>query len=71
MNPLKDVKAYYDIGPEKMDPVKKDSIVLNGKPFVLDGGTLSAPGFLRWWELLILTAGDTADLQQPDSTRRQ
>jgi cephalosporin-C deacetylase-like acetyl esterase len=47
LNPLKEVKAYYEIGPEKMDPVKKDSVVLNGKPFVLDGGTLSSPGFLR------------------------
>jgi len=47
MNPLKEVKAWYEIGPEKMDPVKKDSLVLNGKPFVLEGGTLSAPGFLR------------------------
>ncbi len=47
LNPLKDVKAYYEIGPEKMDPAIKDSLVLKGKPFVLEGGTLSAPGFLR------------------------
>lgn len=46
-NLLKGVKAYYEIGPEKMDPVKKDSVLLNGKPFVLEGGTMSSPGFLR------------------------
>jgi len=47
LNLLKDVKAYYEIGSEKMDPVIKDSLVLKGKPFVLEGGTLSSPGFLR------------------------
>jgi len=47
LNPLKEVKAYYEIGPEKMEPVKKDSIMLSGKPFILEGGTLSSPGFLR------------------------
>jgi cephalosporin-C deacetylase-like acetyl esterase len=30
-----------------MEPVKKDSVILDGKPFVLEGGTLSSPGFLR------------------------
>jgi len=47
LNPLKGVKAHYEIGPEKMEPVKKDSVILDGKPFVLEGGTLSSPGFLR------------------------
>lgn len=46
-NALRDVKAYYEIGPEKMDPVKKDSVVLNGKDLNLDGGTMTSPGFLR------------------------
>ncbi len=46
-NPLKGVKSYYEIGPEKMDPAKKDSVLLTGKEIVLDGGTLSSPGFLR------------------------
>lgn len=46
-NPLKDVMAFYEIGPEKMEPVKKDSVVLSGKALSLDGGTLSGPGFLR------------------------
>lgn len=46
-NPLKGVKAFYEIGPEKMDPVKRDSVMLNGKPFEVNGGTMSSPGFLR------------------------
>jgi cephalosporin-C deacetylase-like acetyl esterase len=47
LNPMKGVKAYYEIGPEKMEPFRKDSVVLNGRPFILEGGTLSSPGFLR------------------------
>jgi cephalosporin-C deacetylase-like acetyl esterase len=46
-NPLKGVKAYYEIGLEKMEPLKKDSIMLSDKEIQLDGGTLSAPGFIR------------------------
>lgn len=46
-NPLIGVKAYYEIGPERMEPVKKDSVILDGKDLVLDGGTLKSPGFLR------------------------
>ena len=46
-NQLKDIKAYYEIGPEKMEPVKKDSVMLTGKDLILDGGTLKNPGFLR------------------------
>jgi cephalosporin-C deacetylase len=46
-NPLKGVKAYYEIGPERMEPSKKDSVSLSSKEIVLDGGTLSNPGFLR------------------------
>ncbi len=46
-NPLKGVKAYYEVGPEKLEPTKKDSLVLDGKSFVIDGGTLKSPGFLR------------------------
>lgn len=46
-NPLKGVKAHYEAGPEKLEPVKKDSLVLDGRNFVIDGGTLKTPGFLR------------------------
>ena len=46
-NPLKGIKAHYEIGPEKMEPVKKDSVVLDGKNLIIEGGTLRSPGFLR------------------------
>jgi len=38
---------YYEIGPEKMPPVKKDSLMLVNGTTRLDGGTLSAAGFSR------------------------
>ncbi len=46
-NPLKGTKAYYEVGPEKMEPAKKDSIMLEGLDFKIDGGTMKTPGFLR------------------------
>jgi cephalosporin-C deacetylase-like acetyl esterase len=46
-NYLKGVKAWYEFGPEKMEFIKKDSLVLEGKPFSIDGGTMKSPGFLR------------------------
>lgn len=46
-NPLKNVKVYYEIGPEKMTPVKTDSMVLKEGKATLDGGTLKSAGFLR------------------------
>lgn len=45
--PLKGVKIYYEIGPERMTPTKKDSALLSTGKIVLDGGTLMVPGFLR------------------------
>jgi cephalosporin-C deacetylase len=46
-NLLKDVKLRYEIGPEKITPVKKESIVLAKGETTVDGGTLKSPGFLR------------------------
>lgn len=46
-NPLKNVKIVYEVGPEKMEPTKKDSTVLANGTFSIDGGTLKASGFLR------------------------
>jgi cephalosporin-C deacetylase-like acetyl esterase len=46
-NPLKGIKAYYEIGPEKLEPSKKDFVELTDKAITLDGGTMSSPGFLR------------------------
>lgn len=46
-NPLKNVKINYEVGPERMEPVKKDSLNLPDGKFVIDGGTMQTPGFLR------------------------
>jgi cephalosporin-C deacetylase len=45
--PLEDVKINYEVGPEKMPPVIKDSTsLINGK-YEIYGGTMDKPGFLR------------------------
>ena len=46
-NPIRNAKIFYEIGPEKMDPVKKDSLTLSDGKFSIDGGTMNTPGFLR------------------------
>ncbi len=46
-NPLPNASIYYEIGPERMQPVKKDSAVLRNGKMELDGGTMNVPGFLR------------------------
>src|SRR5687767_1310468 len=44
---IKNAKLYYEVGPEKMEPVKKDSMNLPDGKFVIDGGTMNTGGFLR------------------------
>lgn len=46
-NALKNVFVKYEIGPEKMDPVKKDSQLVANGTLVVDAGTMKDPGFLR------------------------
>ncbi|MHA4810921.1 acetylxylan esterase [Flavitalea flava] len=46
-NPVRNAGIRYEIGPEKMDAVKVDSISLSAGQIVLDGGTMNSPGFLR------------------------
>lgn len=46
-NPLTNVKIKYEVGPEKMPAVISDSAILVDGKKVIDGGTLSFPGFLR------------------------
>lgn len=46
-NPVKNAKIRYEIGPEKIEPFRKDSTVLVKGETSLDGGTLKAGGFLR------------------------
>jgi cephalosporin-C deacetylase len=45
--PVKNAKVYYEVGPEKMDVAKKDSLTLADGRFSIDGGTMNTPGFLR------------------------
>ncbi|WP_352421783.1 acetylxylan esterase [Proteiniphilum sp.] len=37
----------YEIGPEKMTAWKEDSFNSSNKEFIIDGGTMKVPGFLR------------------------
>lgn len=46
-NFLNDVKIRYQIGPEKMEPLKEDSTSLRKGVITVDGGTMKKPGFLR------------------------
>jgi len=46
-HPIKNARVYYEVGPEKMEPVKKDSMNLPDGKFVIEGGTMNTAGFLR------------------------
>lgn len=46
-NPLTNVTIRYEIGPEKMPAVIKDSAMLTDGKKTIIGGTLKSPGFLR------------------------
>lgn len=46
-NPVSNARIKYEIGPEKMDPVKRDSLNLTDGKITVNGGTLNTPGFLR------------------------
>ena len=44
---VKGVKLRYEIGPEKMEPTKKETVTLKDGTLALDAGTLRTAGFLR------------------------
>ena len=46
-NLLKGAKIKYEVGPEKMEAIKKDSIILSSGTISVDGGSLKIGGFLR------------------------
>ncbi|HVE61886.1 MAG TPA: acetylxylan esterase [Chitinophagaceae bacterium] len=46
-NAIKNALVKYEIGPEKMDPTKKDSVLTASETVIADGGTMKEPGFLR------------------------
>ena len=41
------VKIKYEVGPEMMSPVKRDSAILKDGEFRIDGGSMKVAGFLR------------------------
>jgi cephalosporin-C deacetylase-like acetyl esterase len=44
---LKNVPVRYQVGPERMTPVIKDSQTLKETSFTINGGSMAVPGFLR------------------------
>lgn len=46
-NLLKNAVVKYEMGPEKMELQKKDSLSLREGTLVVDAGTMKEPGFLR------------------------
>ncbi len=48
-NPLTDIEIRVGIGPEKMDPVKEETIILKRGETTINGGSMETPGFLRCW----------------------
>jgi cephalosporin-C deacetylase-like acetyl esterase len=46
-HPVKNARLYYETGPEKTEPVKKDSLNLPDGKLVIEAGSMNAPGFLR------------------------
>ncbi len=46
-NLLKNASIRYEIAPEKMDPIKKDSMALPEGKITVDAGTMKSGGFLR------------------------
>ncbi len=45
--PFQNVFVRYEIGPEMLTPVKRDSAVLKEGQLVLDGGSMKTAGFMR------------------------
>lgn len=46
-NLLKSAIIKYEVGPEKMEATKKDSLTISNGSLSIDGGTMKTPGFLR------------------------
>ncbi len=45
--PIEQIAISYEVGPEKMEATKKGNEVLKNGTMVINGGSLSEPGFLR------------------------
>lgn len=46
-NTLKNAVVKYEVGPERMEATKKDSLIIANGILNIDGGTMKTPGFLR------------------------
>lgn len=46
-NVLRNAVVKYEVGPERMEPTKKDSLSVAAGILNVDGGTMKSPGFLR------------------------
>ncbi len=65
-NALKNAVVKYEIGPERMEATKKDSLTIANGTLSIDGGTMKTPGFLRCIATATVNAKYTEDwLQQP------
>ncbi|MCK5704204.1 MAG: acetylxylan esterase, partial [Cyclobacteriaceae bacterium] len=53
-NPLTGIEIRYVIRPEKMDPVKEETIMIKHGETVIKGGTMNTPGFLRCWVYVVI-----------------
>jgi cephalosporin-C deacetylase-like acetyl esterase len=72
--PVKDIKVWYEIGPEKMAPLVVDSGVFAAGSMAVEGPAMKVPGFLRCtarvrWEgkeyVSLATAGFEPDHLRP------
>jgi cephalosporin-C deacetylase len=48
-NPLMNVKVRCEIMPEKMEPLKSETLLLKDGRATVDAGTMKTPGFLQCW----------------------
>ncbi len=47
MRKLRNTVVKYEVGPEKMEAIKKDSLAIANGTLNVEGGTMKTPGFLR------------------------
>jgi len=45
--PVPGARVKYELGPEKMEPTRREAVTLANGNATIDGGTLKTPGFLR------------------------
>jgi len=46
-HPIENVEINYELGPEKMLPIKNEKLILKNGTVRIDGGSMKSPGFLR------------------------